>query len=273
MAGFFSKIRLSSALNTLKSVATWFHNTTVDYSKEKNPLIRMYYDSDLGSPIEQVVEKTYAASAYDTMKDYVPDWKPMKSICRSIGNWIAHKKVQALDVSKVVYHVSTNRISQDKAYTEIAKRTTSGLFVLGKLACKAGHVISWASNKISDVVLPEELSEPIKKGFDLIVGETLRKVRNKVFSEDNKPKVQKFVEKGLRHAYTAAKKTVEVADRVLQKTGEVMDRTVTFVSDVAKKVGEDVKSFSNKVYETAKTIGGAIKSGAEKFINKLKFWK
>ena len=272
MAGFFSKIRLSSALNTLKSVATWFHNSTVNYSKEKNPLIRMYYDSELGSPIEEVVEKSYAASAYDTLKKFVPDWKPALAVCRSIGNWIAHKKVQALDVSKVVYHTSTNRITQDQAYKEIAKRTTSGLFSLGKVACRAGHVIGWLTGKLSDTFLPEGTTDLVKKGFDLVAGETLRGIRKKIFSEENKQKVEKFVEKGLRVAHTATKKVVEVADRVLQKTGEAVDRTVSFVKDVAKSVGEEIKPFTQKVYDTARTVGKAVVSGAKKLISKLKFW-
>lgn len=272
MAGFFSKIRLSSALNALKSVATWFHNSTVNYSKEKNSLIRMYYDSELGSPIEEVVEKTYAASAYDTLKNFVPDWKPALVMCKSIGNWIAHKKAQALDVSKVVYHTSTNRISQDQAYKEIAKRTTSGLFSLGKLACRAGHVIGWITGKLSETFLPEGTTDFVKKGFDLVAGESLRGIRKKIFSEENKQKVEKFVEKGLRVAHTATKKVIEVADRALHKTGQVLDCTVSFVSDVAKKVGEDVKSFSKKVYDTAKTVGAAVKSGAKKFFSKIKFW-
>lgn len=272
MGSFFSKIRLSSALSAIKSVATWFHNSAVNYSKEKNPLIRMYYDSELGSPIEQAVEKAYAASAYDTLKSIVPDWKPAKAICKSIGNWIAHKKVQALDVSKVVYHISTGRISKDEAYHEIAKRTTSGLFTLGKLASRAGHAVAWATGKLSDTFLPEGTTDLIKKGFDLVAGETLRRVRNKIFSEENKQRVTKFVEHGLRVAHTATKKVIETADHVLEKTGEVVDRTVEFIGDVAKKIGEDTKPFREKVVNTAKTIGTAVKEGAKKIWNKIKFW-
>lgn len=272
MGGFFSKIRLSSALASIKRVSTWFHNSTVNYSKEKNPLIRMYYDSELGSPIEQAVEKAYAASAYDTLKKFVPDWRPAKAMCKSIGNWIAHKKVQALDVSKVVYHISTGRITKDRAYSEIAKRTTSGLFALGKLASRAGHAVAWATGKLSNTLLPEGTTDIIKKGFDLVAGETLRRVRNKIFSEENKQRVTKFVEQGLRVAHTATRKVIETVDRVVEKTGESVDRTVKFISDVAKKIGEETKPFREKVVNTAKTIGSAVIKGAKKFWEKIKPW-
>lgn len=265
MRGFFSKIRLSSALSAIKSVATWFHNSAVNYSKEKNPLIRMYYDSELGSSIEQAVEKAYAASAYDTLKSFVPDWKPAKAMCKSIGNWIAHKKVQALDVSKIVYHISTGRFSKDKAYHEIAKRTTSGLFALGKLASRAGHAVAWATGKLSDTLLPEGTTDLIKKGFDIVAGETLRRVRNKIFSEDNKQRVTRFVEQGLRVAHTATKKVIETADRVLEKTGK-------FISDVANRIGEETRPFREKVVSTAKTIGSAVKEGVKIFWNSIKPW-
>lgn len=265
MGSFFSKIRLSSALSAIKSIATWFHNSAVNYSKEKNPLIRMYYDSELGSSIEQAVEKAYSASSYDTLKSFVPDWKPVKAMCKSIGNWIAHKKVQALDVSKVVYQISTGRITKDRAYHEIAKRTTAGLFTLGKLASRAGHAVAWATGKLSDTLLPDGTTDLIKKGFDIVAGETLRRVRNKIFSEENKQRVTKFVEQGLRVAHTATKKVVEAADRVLEKTSR-------FISDVANKIGEETRSFREKVVSTSKTIGSAVKEGVKKIWNIIKPW-
>lgn len=265
MGSFFDKIRLGSSLSSLRRALSWFHNATVDVAKETNPLLRMYYDSDLGSPIEGEVEKAFAAASYDTLKKYVPNWKPALNLCKSIGNWIAHKKVQALDVSKVVHHISTDRISTDQAYHELAKRTTTGLFAVGKVACRAAHVIGVLSSKISDTLLPEDINDLIKKGFDLVAGESLRKVRNKIFSKENKERVTHLVEQGFKVAHTATKKIINNVDKAL-------DKTQVFVEKVAKKVGEELKPFKNKVVSTAKTVGNAVKEGAKWVLNKLKFW-
>ncbi len=272
MGRIFNKIRLGSALKAIKDTCSWFHNTTVDATKEKNPLIRMYYDSDLGSPIEAEVEKAYAASTYDAIKKYFPKWEPAQNLCKSIGSWIAHKQTQALDLSKVVYQISTDRISVDQGYHEIAKRTTAGLFAVGKVVSRATHIIGKAAHKFSDVVLGEEKSTLLKNAVTLIAGETLRRVRNKIFSEESKKKVTKFVETGLKVAHTATKKIINFVDNALDKTEKVVEKTVAFIGAVAKKCGDQIKPFKDKVVSKAKEIGSAVKQGAKKILEKIKFW-
>lgn len=256
--GFFDKIRLGSALKAVGRACKWAHDGIISGTKNINPLVRMYYDSDLGSPIEGHVEKVFASSTCDCLKRYCPDWKWAQNTCDSMGTWIAHKVVQALDTSKVIYQVSNGRITGDRAYHEIAKRATAGLFVAGKVLCRAGHVIGTLTSKISEHILPEGVNKLVQKGVDIAVGETLRFVRKKVFSEKNKERVTRFVEKGMKVAVTATHKIIESVDRAIDRTQKAVKRTADFISDVATKVGEEIKPFKEKVKETAKSVRKAI---------------
>lgn len=265
----FNKIRLGSALRAVGRALKDAHNNAISGIKNLNPLVRMYYDSNLGSPIEGEVEKAFAASTCDTLKRFCPDWKWAKNTCNVVGSWIAHKAVQALDNSKVVYQASNGYITSDRAYQEIAKRTTASLFAFGKILCRAGHVIGHVTSKISEHILPEGVNTWVKKGVDLAVGESLRFVRKNVFSERNKERVAKFVEKGMKVAVTATKKIIETVDRTISKVPEATRKTKEFISNVAEKVGEKVEAFTTKVVESAKTIGSKVKEGAKKIWERL----
>lgn len=264
--GFFDKIRLGSALKAVGRACKWAHDGIISGVKSINPLIRMYYDSDLGSPIEGHVEKTFATSTCNALKRYCPNWKWAKKTCDTVGTWIAHKAVQALDTSKTIYQVSHGRITEDQAYHEIAKRTTAGLFVAGKVLCRATHAIGKVTGKISDFVFGDypEVSEWLKKGVELGINATLRFARNKVFSEKNKDRVTRFVEKGMKVAVTATSNIIRAVDTATDKTHTAIKRTADFISDVAKKVGEEIKPFKEKVKETAKNVGKAIVNTGKK---------
>ncbi len=265
----FDKIRLGSALKAVGRALKSVQNKAVSSMKKGNPLIRMYYDSELGSPIEGAVEKAFAASTCDTLKKFYPDWQWAKKTCNAVGSWIAHKAVQALDTSKVVYQASNGMITKERAYNEVAKRTTAGLFVVGKVLCRAGHVIGHMTSTISEHILPEGVNKLVKKGVDILVGESLRFVRKKVFSEKNKERVTKFVEKGLEVAVTATHKIIESVDRALDKGAEVVRKTKEFLGNVADKVGEKVESFATKVVEATKNLGSKVKEGAKKIWKRL----
>ena len=238
----FDKIRLGSALKAVGRALKSVQNKAVSSMKKGNPLIRMYYDSELGSPIEGAVEKAFAASTCDTLKKFYPDWQWAKKTCNAVGSWIAHKA---------------------------AKRTTAGLFVVGKVLCRAGHVIGHMTSTISEHILPEGVNKLVKKGVDILVGESLRFVRKKVFSEKNKERVTKFVEKGLEVAVTATHKIIESVDRALDKGAEVVRKTKEFLGNVADKVGEKVESFATKVVEATKNLGSKVKEGAKKIWKRL----
>lgn len=265
----FDKIRLGSALKAVGGALKSLHNSAVSGVKKFNPLVRMYYDSELGSPIEGEVEKAFAASTCDTLKKFCPDWNWAKKTCNVVGSWIAHKAVQALDHSKVVYQASNGMITSERAYKEIAKRTTAGLFTIGKVLCRAGHVVGHLTSRISESILPDGVNKIVKRTVDVVVGESLRFIRKNVFSEKNKERVTKFVEKGMKVAVTTTRKIVESVDRAISRIPEAAKKTKEFISDMADKVGEKVESFTTKVVDTAKNIGSKIKDGAKKLWKRL----
>lgn len=268
--GLFDKIRLGSALKSVGHALRSLHNKAVTGIKNLNPLVRMYYDSNLGSPIEGEVEKAFAASTCDTLKKFCPDWKWAKNACNTVGTWIAHKAVQALDSSKVIYQASNGIISPDRAYSEIAKRTTAGLFSVGKVLCRAGHWVGTLTSKISDHILPEGVNNLVKKGVDLVVGESLRSIRKNIFTEKNKERVTKFVEKGMRVAVTVTSNIIHTVDKIIDKAPEVAKKTINFIEKTAEKIGEKAEQFVDKVVDTAKNIGGKIVEGGKKLWNWLR---
>lgn len=272
--GFFDKIRLGTALKAIGQAGKWAHDTIVDGAKNINPLLRMYYDSELGSPIEGHVEKAFAASTCDTLKKFCPNWNWVQNTCDAVGTWIAHKAVQVLDTDKVIYQVSNGRITGDEAYDELAKRATAGLFVAGKVVCRATRVIGKITGKISDFIFADypEVSEWLKNGVKLGVSSVLRFVRNKVFSEKNKDRVKDFIAVGMREAVSTTKAMIESIDNEIdniQKKGEkAVKRTVDFISDIATTIGEEPKPFIDKVKDAGKTVRDWTK---DKY-NKAKTW-
>ena len=268
--GLFDKIRLGSALKSVGHALKSLHNKAVTGIKNLNPLVRMYYDSNLGSPIEGEVEKAFAASTCDTLKKFCPDWKWAKNACNTVGTWIAHKAVQALDSSKVIYQASNGIISADRAYSEIAKRTTAGLFSVGKVLCRAGHLVGTLTSKISAHILPEGVNTLVKKGVDLVVGESLRCIRNNIFTEKNKERVTCFVEKGMRVAVTATSAIINTVDNIIDKTTKVAKKSIDFIEKTAEKIGEKVEPFVDKVVDTAIKYGGKIVDGVKEWYNRLR---
>jgi hypothetical protein len=265
----FDKIRLGSALKAVGGALKSLHNSVVSGVKKFNPLVRMYYDSDLGSPIEGEVEKAFAASTCDTLKKFCPDWNWAKKTCDVVGSWMAHKAVQALDYSKVVYQASNGMITSERAYQELAKRTTAGLFAIGKVLCRAGHVVGNLTSTISERILPEGVNKIVKKTVDIAIAESLRFIRKNVFSDKNKERVTKFVEKGMKVAVNTIRKIVESVDRTISKIPEAAKKNKEFISNMADKVGEKVESFTTKVVDAAKNIGSKIKDGAKKLWGRL----
>ena len=268
--GLFDKIRLGSTLKTVGHALKSLHNKAVTGIKNLNPLVRMYYDSDLGSPIEGEVEKAFAVSTCDSLKKFCPNWEWAKSVCNTAGVWIAHKAVQVLDSSKVIYQASNNMITADKAYSEIAKRTTAGIFSVGEVLCRAGHLVGTLTSKISDRILPEGVNTLVKKGFDFVVGESLRTIRRNIVSEKNKKRVEKFVEKGMRIVVTATSNIISTVDKIIDKLPEAANRTIDFLEKTAEKIGEKVEPFVTKVVDTAKNVGDIIIDRGKKIWNWLR---
>lgn len=119
------------------------------------------------------------------------------------------------------------------------------------------------------VFSPDGVNKIVKRTVDVVVGESLRFIRKNVFSEKNKERVTKFVEKGMKVAVTTTRKIVESVDRAISRIPEAAKKTKEFISDMADKVGEKVESFTTKVVDTAKNIGSKIKDGAKKLWKRL----
>lgn len=266
--GLFDKIRFGSALRSIGKAFKWAHDGAVNHARRTNPLLRMYYDSDLGSSIEQKVEETFAASTYDTLKKFCPNWKLAQNACQSVGAWIAHKTTQVLDASKLVYQIGQGRIKPEQAYYEIAKRATAGLFAVGKVVSKIG---AWSLTKVSDV-LPEDTPDFIKKGVDRVARVGIGKGINKIFSDENRQRFENFTTEGLKVAHTAVRNVIRAVDTTIDIAVDVTKRGVEFIGAVAEKVGEGIVSFKNKVVDTTKTIGSTVKGVAKKLWSKVKFW-
>lgn len=118
--------------------------------------------------------------------------------------------------------------------------------------------------------MPEGVNTLVKKGVDLVVGESLRSIRKNIFTEKNKERVTKFVEKGMRVAVTVTSNIIHTVDKIIDKAPEVAKKTINFIEKTAEKIGEKAEQFVDKVVDTAKNIGGKIVEGGKKLWNWLR---
>lgn len=262
--GFWDKIRLGSALRCVGKALKWAHESIVDTAAAINPALRVYYDSELGSPIEKEIEKGVSASVYNTITEAFPKWEWTQKIGAKVGAWIAQATTKVMDASKLTYQIGKGRINADRAYREIAKRTAAGVFATGKVFCKFGHWIKRASD-----FLPEDshLSQLAKRALDLLGRECLDKLGKNLFTDDNQDRMENFLAKGLRTAHTAIRDTIRAIDTAADKAQAWVREEKEHLKEVAFTVGMKVNDFVDKVKDRAKTVGQAAKKAAKKLWN------
>ncbi len=266
------KHQVEAGLSSSFSLVKTFHNNTIDATTSKNPLLRMFFDSDLNSPIESTVEKMYADSYYQTMREILPSWKPMQSLAKGVGYAIAYAQCKVLDLSKLNYHYFNNRISREKYYNELSRRIVTGTVtfvnkgwpLFGK-GIKGGitTVLVTAGMPIDDA----------KQAADKTwVAMTLAKtyISSKINGTKLKERAQALISTGLQTASTGLKKIVDVVRDPLKSTKQAVKSTKQFISNIAEQISETVETFSEKVDRTVTTVRDSVVRGTRSIWERIK---
>lgn len=266
------KHQIQAGLSGPFSIIRMLHNTAVDYSRNKNPLLHMYYDSDLNSPIEATVEKIIADSYYDTMCEHLPNWKPLKKMTRGLGHLIAYAQCRVLDTSKLNYQYFKGLITKEQYYDETARRLVCGTVgiinkgwpLLGG-AVKGGvagilQVMGVDSNTAQNIADKIWLGTTIAKGY---IGKI-------VDTEKLKERAQNIISTGLQMASTALNAVIKVVQNPQKALQEGVRKTRQFVERVAETLHEEVPAFIRKVGETVHTVAQKVKATAKKVWNGIK---
>lgn len=261
--GFFNNFKLGSALSMLKRTFNNIHETVVESVKGRNELLRIYYDSSLGSPVESVVEEAFASTTYSVLKNHTPDWKIADRFCRFVGKSIGRIQTWALDKSKLVYQSSKDIISADQAYQEGAKRLASVVFVAGKALNKFGPLAGAAAHAVVEFFSPG-MGDNVRDIVERCVTVVTKGVVDKVFTEKNKDRLTKFIAKGSKVAVTGFKKVVDKIDTAVDKARPAIQKAKKFVGNCAEKVGMAVNDFCTGVKNAVSTIADKTSTGIRK---------
>lgn len=266
------KHQIQTGLSGPFSIIRMLHNTAVDYSKNKNPLLRMYYDSDLNSPIETTVEKMMADSYYNTVCEHLPKWKPLKKMARGLGCLIAYVQCRVLDTSKLNYQYFKGLINREQYYNETARRLVSGTVAIINKGwpllggtIKGGvagilQVMGVDSNTAQNVADKIWLGATIAKGY-------IGKIIN---TEKLKERAQNLISRGLQLASTALNTVIKVVQDPQKTFQEGVRKTKQFVERVAETIHEESSAFMEKVSETVHTVVENAKTTAKKVWNRIK---
>mgnify|MGYP003298402231 CR=1 FL=1 len=269
MSSLPSKFSLAECLHRLSSWSKGKHVERVEHKKNTSVMMQMYYDSELGSSIEQHLEKTLASASYNSIKSFLPKWKLTDNVAKFLGNRIAHRQIKKMDQEKLKYQFCKGYLSEDKYIKESSKRfvTSTVTFVnnswpLVNIGLKKGSEAILIGFGV-DIETAKKVSTWIVTGVNLVkkpVTDFLKE--NKV-----KEKTENFVYKTTKNFVDNTRKLVNYVDEKIDKARE---KTKEFVDNVSQKLGydsfsdfkqnvkESAKEFANKVIDSVATVATKV---------------
>lgn len=198
----------------------------IDSSGKKSAMWRIYYDSEIGSPVEKAAQKAVAVAIYKSLVNYFPslesDSKTVVAVTRTV--------LSMLDRSKLLYQFRHGRINETRYFDELTKRYASTLVV----------IIRRGEQYLSDT-LPSLLERNL--GIPRTVTE---KALDFVFSKITLSEEQsrKIVSEGLRKVNHLVKELDERITKTLEPVIVfVKEKLIDKGKKVVKEVEETVKRF------------------------------
>lgn len=210
--------------------------------------VRMFLDSELGSPIEQVVEKAWTASCCKAVKSCLPtSFKWVNDVAERIGVFIARSGMNLADMTKLNYQYGKGMITLDKYSTEFADRTLAIAKSVVTVSYRnlrhlADHGVYITTKVISQSLeVPQEAAEQIAS--------TVSKGINFLLICAKKPIMKLIESEGAKTVVAACVKTVckgvdvikEEAPKVVNKIATVVHKSVEQVKSIAQSVVSGTK--------------------------------
>ena len=159
---------------------------------KQSQMWKVFYDSEIGSPIEKSVEKAVSISVYKALVKVFPNLKQEGKTSLSVARSILF----LLDRSKLMYQYQKGWITESKYYEEIAKRYSSIIVTVVRrgedmLIVTLPHLLEQYCNipsPVSRFALQKvfEKITPSEEQVSRLVAEGMRRVRTFVENLDKK---------------------------------------------------------------------------------------
>lgn len=273
MSSLPSKFSIAESLHRLSSLSKGIFVNCIEHKKDASVMMRMYYDSPLGSNIEQHCEKTMASATYNSIKSYLPKCELTEKIAKFIGTRIAHHKIKIMDREKLKYQYCKGFIKEDQYLKESSKRFVAAT---GAFVDKGWLLIGKGLKKGSEAVMVQYFRmDPIsaKKMSDGIwTVITLMKRPIKDYMRDNR-----FVEKVEQAVYRARKDFIDgtrkLVNYVDEKIDKAKEKTKEFADNVSQKLGyNSFSDFKHDVKEKAEEYKNVVIDKVSKVGKKVVSW-
>lgn len=253
--------QIENGLKMIWSIAKINCVQAIDKSKTNNPLLRIYFDSDLGSPVEKSVEQAYAITLFEVIKENLPDWKIANKAAKVLGNALGKIAAKALDVAKLNYKYFKNQINIDQYTYEATKRTL----------CTVATLIDNSWDFIGNTIKGGTISILTYLGVDYNTAQNITEkastvlnvIKPYVIAGIKSKKVVSLVAEGVKKVAAGVKKVVSV----VSKNTERIPSVVTTIAQAIEKPVEKVISFAK---ETTKTIVDNSRKAGNWLLNKIK---
>lgn len=263
MSRLSGNFKINTGLSMCWSLLKMKYNTSIDKLKSTNPLLRVYFDSDLGSPVEKTVEEAYAASLYKYLKTISPNWKPAQKLAKYLGTRLAGMAAKALDLAKLNYKYFKGVIDADQYETEYSKRFLS---LFATIVDKSWKYIENGIKVGGTAVLtymgidPNSAKMVTEKVFTV-----LSYIKPAIIEAIKSDKAVKLVKQAIRATSSGIMKLYEKGKEAV----EVSKSIVTKIADTINVNVSKLKSFAEK---TCKTIAKPIVEGIKKGLKKIFSW-
>ncbi len=204
-----------SVLTGMRDAMTGVIDLYISSSKKEGDILKVFYDSEIGSPIEKSVEKVISVSVYKSLIKYFPKLKFEGKTAIAVGRSVLF----LLDRSKLMYHYRKGRINETRYYDELAKRYASIVVAVVR-----------RGEDMLMMTLPRLLEDycKIPKEFTLL---GLQKVFKIITPTEEQ--VSRLIKEGIRRANVAI-------DKVDKKLSAFLNRAKEYIRETKRIVKERV---------------------------------
>jgi len=253
MSRLSGSTQIETGIKMLWSLAKIKFIEAIDNKKSNNPLLRVFFDSDLGSPVEKAVEQAYSMSTYEAIKDKLPNWNIADKAAKSLGGILGKLSAKVLDVAKLNYKYFKGQITSTQYTYEITKRTL----------CTAAAVIDkswdWIGDKVKGgtIGILNSLGVPIETAEFITdsVGAIFNVVKEPFLNFIKSEKTAKFVAEGVQKVIGGIKKVINSAK---EKIPPIVEKIADSIGIGVKKVVEVAKNTTSIIAKKAKEVGNWV---------------
>ena len=260
------KMDIFSGLNSIEKMIRNLEKGTVESIKKLNPFMQMFFDSKLGSEIENNAIISMSDAYYSIIVEVTSGLGLSLEKAQTLGSSIAHTISYTMGIAKLIDKYFRGEISEDLYYSELSKRLAVGAVTLiNKNWNTLGNILSGGLRGVLVFFGVDPMTVESCISLASRVG-TLIKPRISTFL--NSEKVQRFIEKGLRTAGKAFKVLTDVATKAVETSKKAIKETKKFIEEVAEKVEVGFDKFCKSV----KNGWIVVKNKTEEIGRRLKSW-